>query len=66
MPLGPGIVRVSRDGGAPQVVIRVKDGEEAHGPQLLPDGQHVLFTLASGGDFDRWDRAQIVVQSLTS
>ena len=61
-----GIVRVSPDGGAPQVVIRVKDGEEAHGPQLLPDGQHVLFTLASGGDFDRWDRARIVVQSLTS
>ena len=61
-----GIVRVSPDGGAPQVVIRVKEGEEAHGPQLLPDGQHVLFTLASGGDFDRWDRARIVVQSLTS
>ena len=60
-----GIVRVSPD-GAPQVVIRVKEGEEAHGPQLLPDGQHVLFTLASGGDFDRWDRAQIVVQSVTS
>ena len=48
------------------MVIRVKEGEEAHGPQLLPDGQHVLFTLASGGDFDRWDRARIVVQSLTS
>ena len=26
----------------------------------------MLFTLASGGDFDRWDRARIVVQSLTS
>ena len=61
-----GIVRVSPDGGTPQVVIPVKEGEEAHGPQLLPDGQHVLFTLASGGDFDRWNRARIVVQSLTS
>ena len=63
---GKGIVRVLPDGGTPQVAIRVNEGEEAHGPQLLPDGQHVLFTVASGGDFDRWDRAQIVVQSLTS
>ena len=61
-----GIVRVSPNGGAPQLVIRVKEGEEAHGPQLLPDGQHVLFTLASGTDLYRWDRARIVVQSLTS
>ena len=44
----------------------VKDGEEAHGPQMLPGGQHVLFTLATGTAPDRWDKARIVVQSSTS
>jgi serine/threonine-protein kinase len=33
----------------------------AHGPQLLPGGRAVLFTLARGND---WDAAQVVVQSL--
>jgi eukaryotic-like serine/threonine-protein kinase len=61
---GKGIMRVSPNGGLPEVVVAVKDGEVAHGPQLLPDGQHVLFTLASGSASDRWDKAQIVVHSL--
>jgi serine/threonine-protein kinase len=61
-----GIMRVSPNGGTPEVLVRVKDGEEAHGPQLLPDGQHVLFTLATGNNPDRWDNARIIVQSLTS
>ena len=59
-------MRVSPDGGTPEVLVRVKNGEEAYGPQLLPDGQHVLFTLATGTARDRWDKARIVVQSLTS
>jgi len=61
-----GIMRVSPNGGPVDLIVRVKDDEEAHGPQLLPGGQHVLFTLATGTTFDRWDDAQIVVQSLTS
>jgi serine/threonine-protein kinase len=61
-----GIMRVSANGGAPEVLVHVKDGETAQGPQLLPGGQQVLFTLASGTARDRWDRARIVVQSLTS
>ena len=61
-----GIMRVSANGGPVDLIVRVKDDEEAHGPQLLPGGQHVLFTLATGTAFDRWDDAQIVVQSLTS
>ncbi len=61
-----GIMRVSPNGGAPDVVVRVEDDEEAHGPQLLPGGQHLLFTLATGTAIDRWDRARVVVQSLTS
>jgi serine/threonine-protein kinase len=61
-----GIVRVSSNGGPPETIVRVKDGELASAPQVLPDGRHVLFTLASGTGPDRWDGAHIVVQSLTS
>ena len=46
---GPkGIMRVSANGGKPEHLVSVKDGEAAHGPQMLPDGQAVLFTLATG------------------
>jgi eukaryotic-like serine/threonine-protein kinase len=62
-----GIVRCAANGGSPQPVLSVGAGEQAHGPQLLPDGDNVLFTLAkiTNGP-TRWDRAQIVVQSLKS
>ncbi len=64
---GPqGIVRVSANGGTPETIIKVGADEFAHGPQLLPDGDHVLFTLAKGLGAARWDQAQIVVQSLES
>jgi serine/threonine-protein kinase len=59
-----GVVRVSPDGGSPETIVRVNDGEFAYGPQLLPGGTHVMFTLATGTARDRWDKAQIVVQSL--
>ena len=64
---GPkGIVRVRDGGGAAEVVIKVNDDEIANGPQLLPDGRSVLFTLASGTDAERWDKAQIVAQAIGS
>ena len=56
-----GIWRVSGDGGTPQRVITLPAGQRAYGPQLLPDGRTVLFTLAQTTD---WNDAQIVVQSL--
>ena len=43
--------------------MRVKEGETAYNPQMLPDGEHVLFTLAAGKAPSRWDRAQILVES---
>ncbi len=61
-----GILRVSPDGGTPTIVVRVREGEEAHGPQLLPGGEHVLFTLATTLGPDRWTAARIVVHSLIS
>ena len=67
-----GIVRVSANGGAPEQVVMVGDGEFAHGPQMLPGGDSILFTLsketgvvALTGARD-WDEADIVVQSLAS
>jgi serine/threonine-protein kinase len=63
---GPkGILRVSANRGSkPETVVSVKSDEMAHGPQVLPGGDALLFTLATGSD--PWDNAQIVVQSLKS
>jgi Tol biopolymer transport system component len=59
-----GIMRVSAKGGNPQTIVTMKAGELAHGPQMLPGGDAVLFTL--GKESAKWDEAQIVVQSLKS
>jgi serine/threonine-protein kinase len=56
-----GIWRVSGNGGTPEPIITVDAGQQVSGPQLLPDGRTVLFTLAHTAS---WDEAQIVVQSL--
>ncbi|HEX5046289.1 MAG TPA: protein kinase [Gammaproteobacteria bacterium] len=59
-----GIWRVSQDGGTPEHVVKIDNGALAYGPQLLPGGEWVLFTLATGPN--RWNEADIVVQSLRS
>ena len=59
-----GISRASVNAQGAQTVAEVSIGEEAHGPWLLPDGDHYLFTIAKGRSNDRWDGARIVVQSL--
>jgi serine/threonine-protein kinase len=59
-----GIRRVSPAGGTPERIIEVGPDEEAQAPQMLPDGQTVLFTLGKRSGTDRWDKAQIVTQSL--
>ena len=60
------ILRVSPDGGAPETLVSLTNDEVGHGPQVLPGGGHVLFTLATGDSPDRWNTARVVVQSLTS
>ena len=61
---GPqGIWRVPAEGGAAERVLAVKDGEIAHGPQMLSGGEWILFTLLPAG-VGSWNRAQIVMQSL--
>src|SRR5215467_13664206 len=61
-----GILRVSPNGGRPEQLVTVKQGEVADDPQLLPDHETLLFTLAKGNTREAWDSAQIVAQSLKS
>ena len=64
-----GVFRVSPNGGKPEPLATVEAGEEAYGPQVLPGGKDLMFTVArniNNGGVDRWDTAHIVVQSLTS
>jgi len=63
---GPnGIWRVAAVGGTPARVVGVAEGEQAHGPQVLPDGEWVLFTLLPSG-LGSWNHAKIVAESLTT
>ena len=59
-----GIWKVSASGDTLEVLVTVADteGEWGHGPQILPGGEAVLFTLTPANV--PWDQAQIVVQSL--
>jgi serine/threonine-protein kinase len=59
---GKGILRVSANGGEPEVLVRVEGVETAYDQQLLPGGKAVLFSLATEEGADRWGKAQIVVQ----
>jgi serine/threonine-protein kinase len=61
-----GIMRVPENGGEPERIAAAADGEVLHGPQMLPGGEHVLFTAANSGGARRWDEARIVAQSLRS
>ena len=57
-----GIWRVPADGGKAENIVTVTGGELAHGPQVLPGGRAVLFTISPGAG--AWDRGRIVVQAL--
>ena len=67
-----GISRVSADGGSPSVVVSPGEKKDQffYGPQLLPDGKTLLFTVDTPGTASRgvfpWDDAEIVTQDLES
>jgi eukaryotic-like serine/threonine-protein kinase len=61
-----GISRVSANGDTPKLLIQAKQGEQFHGPRLLPDGDSVLFTATAVAGGTKWDQADIVVQSLAT
>jgi serine/threonine protein kinase len=57
-----GIWKVSASGGEPEQILDLEKGEYAHGPELLPGGKWVLFTLCHG--VRAWAEGSIVAQSL--
>jgi serine/threonine-protein kinase len=60
-----GIMRLSENGGEPEEIVpRSKAGEAYHGPQPVDGGRSLLFTVATEQGDDRWDRGDIVLQSL--
>ena len=59
-------MRVSANGGTPALVIPAAEGESMYGPELLPDGDSVVFSVTKDQGPARWDVAQIVAQSLSS
>jgi hypothetical protein len=58
-----GMYRVSAKGGTPERVIEARAGENLGSPELLPDGDTVLFSTVISSN---WDAAQIVAQSLST
>jgi len=63
-PNARGILRISANGDKREHLVTINDSETAGGPQMLPDGETVLFALATGVDADRWDKAKVVAQSI--
>jgi Tol biopolymer transport system component/tRNA A-37 threonylcarbamoyl transferase component Bud32 len=61
-----GVFQVSGNGGTPRKIVDLEPGETGHGPQMLPDGDHLLLTVTTATGADRWDKAQIIAQSLSS
>ena len=62
---GSSIMRINERGGPPETLVKVKEGEIAFAPQVLPGGKMLLYTLATARSINRWDTARIVVQPLT-
>ena len=57
-----GIWRVPASGGQPELFVELKEGEFAHGPELLPGGEWVMFSVARG--VRAWVDGSIEAQSL--
>jgi serine/threonine-protein kinase len=61
-----GIFRCSENGGTPEQLVKMAEGEEVYGPQMLAPDQ-LLFSVANtNDDLERWDKARVVVQSLST
>jgi Tol biopolymer transport system component len=58
------IARVPARGGKAETIVRLRNGEFAAYPQILPGGEAVLYTLMSPASGEDWNKADIVVQSL--
>ena len=61
-----GVFTISANGGTPTKIIDPRPGETLYGPQMLPDGDHLLLTVTTATGIDRWDKARIIGQSRSS
>ena len=61
----PGIFRVQASGGEMQQVVEAEEGELVYGPQLLPGGEWLLFTVRPAGAAT-WNQSVIVAQNLST
>ncbi|SVC79716.1 uncharacterized protein METZ01_LOCUS332570, partial [marine metagenome] len=59
-----GVMRVSENGGTPELAIEALEGEQVHGPQLLPGENWVLFSSTTVAGNSRWDEGNVVAESL--
>jgi len=59
-----GFWRVSQNGGKPERIVQIQPPEQAAGPHLLPGGQWLLFSVTKSNGANRWNEADIVIQSL--
>ena len=53
-----GIKRVPANGGVLETLIAPKPGEVMQGPQLLPDGDHIVFAIGANVGLN-WDAARL-------
>ena len=60
------VLRVSAEGGAPEVIVDLPTGHSPLGPHMLPGGTDVLLTVAEGSSTDRWERAKVVVANVAT
>ena len=58
-----GIMQVPGASGTPELLIPAEGGERFYGPQMLPGGEWVLFTVAPQASLNE---AQVVVESFTT
>ena len=61
-----GVMRVSSNGGEPELLVEAQAGEVLSTPQVLPGGGWVLFSSTPSSGTDQWNAAAIAVQSTAS
>jgi Tol biopolymer transport system component len=61
-----GVFRLPPGGGTTARIFEARPDEAIYGPQLLPDGEHLLLTVTTATGPDRWDHGQIIVHGLSS
>jgi serine/threonine-protein kinase len=59
-----GLMRVSENGGAPELLVKAEDGEFLHGPTMLPGGEWIMYSRSSVPTQGGWDNANIIARSL--